>query len=116
MKIFADENIGAEVVRQLRDDGHSVSWVIEGARGSKDPEVLSDALESNSLLITNDKDFGELVFSHHLHSAGVLLLRILNLPYNVRASKICALIRTEGDSLLGQFSVLTPSGLRSRGL
>jgi predicted nuclease of predicted toxin-antitoxin system len=114
MRIFADENIGAEIVRQLRDDGHSVSWIVEGTRGSVDPDVLAEALESNSLLITNDKDFGELVFSNHLHSAGVLLLRIHNLPYKSRASKVCSLIRSDGDSLLGQFSVLTPAGLRSR--
>ncbi len=114
MRIFADENIGTTVVRSLLEEGHTVSWVVEGVRGSKDPRVLMDAMEANSLLITNDKDFGELVFSHHLPSAGVLFLRLHNLSYPIRAKHVCAIVRTEGDALLGHFSVLTPGGLRSR--
>ena len=114
MRIFADENIGTATVQQLRDEGHFVTWVIEGGRGSTDPKVLSSALEANSLLITNDKDFGELVFRHRQHTAGVLLLRIHDLPYSLRAKMVLAAIHAEGESLLDKFSVLTPSGIRSR--
>ncbi len=114
MIIVADENIGPEIVRGLRDNGHSVSWISEGFRGSDDPIVRAKALKSHALLITQDKDFGELVFSQNLPSSGVLLLRIHDMTYRERTVQVLETIRREGASLLGRFSVLTAAGLRSR--
>ncbi len=114
MIILADENIALKLVQKLREEGHAISWIMDGFRGSDDPQVLERALSSTALLLTEDKDFGDLIFSQKLESAGVLLLRLQSLPFDVAAEEVCAAIRTEGDVLLGQFSVLTPSGLRSR--
>ncbi len=114
MIILADENIAAKLIERLRGEGHSVSWIMEGLRGSNDPTVLEQALATDALLITEDKDFGDLIFSQGLESASVLLLRLQSLPFEIAASRVCAVIRTEKNSLLGQFSVLTPAGLRTR--
>ncbi|HEX5315179.1 MAG TPA: DUF5615 family PIN-like protein [Candidatus Kapabacteria bacterium] len=114
MILIADENIGPATIKELRDDGHSVLSIFEHLRGTKDPRVLAEAMGAEGLLITQDKDFGELVFLQHQRTAGVLLLRIHELSYQERSRRVCSTIQAEGERLLGQFSVLTPAGLRSR--
>jgi uncharacterized protein with PIN domain len=61
-RLLADENIAASLVRALREDGIDVSYVAELASGITDDEVLDLAKAEARLLLTEDKDFGELVF------------------------------------------------------
>ena len=76
MQFIVDESTGAAVVAYLRGAGHDVVAVAEIMRQAADDSILELALSQGRILITNDKDFGELVFrsgqSHH----GVLLLRL----------------------------------------
>src|SRR5260370_37950509 len=76
MKIVADEGIERPVVLRLRAAGHQVIHIAEIAPGSTDPEVLELANQEESLLITYDKDFGDLVFYRRYHSHGIMLLRL----------------------------------------
>ena len=62
MRIVADESVEAYVSAALRDSGHEVLEIAQLAPGISDEKVLSLALDRGELLITNDKDFGELVF------------------------------------------------------
>jgi predicted nuclease of predicted toxin-antitoxin system len=62
MRVCANENIPEDCVSRLRQSGHDVLWIREVAPGSSDPDVLSRALAEERLLITFDKDFGELAF------------------------------------------------------
>lgn len=76
MNLLADENIPPPVVEWLREEGHDVLAVREFARGSQDPHVLSFAAASRRVLLTRDRDFGELVYRRYLPAAGIVLLRI----------------------------------------
>jgi predicted nuclease of predicted toxin-antitoxin system len=77
MRILADENMMPETVVGLRDDGHDVDWANEIYSGAPDTNLLDIATADGRLLITYDKDYGELV--HRFGAAapfGVILFRI----------------------------------------
>lgn len=76
MKILADENIEPFLVGWLRGQGHDVLSVRETDRGASDTDVLRMAAESDRVLLTADKDFGDLVFRQGRGAAGIILLRL----------------------------------------
>ncbi len=112
MNILADENVSRLVVEQLRRDNHQVYYVFEMARGSTDPTVLDIANQQRALLLTNDKDFGELVFRQHRKASGVLLTRLATLTPEQEAELVALVIRKFGEELLDSFTVVTPRGIR----
>ena len=70
MKLVADECCDELLVKGLRADGHDVVYVREVAAGSDDRTVLQLAAGEERVLLTEDKDFGELVVRLGLrHSA-----------------------------------------------
>ncbi len=73
--ILADENIHGFIITSLREAGFEVVSVREFARGINDEKVIQIALQNNWLLLTQDKDFGEWVFAHHIEGLTVLFLR-----------------------------------------
>ena len=75
MKILADENIDPFLVNWLRTQGHDVSSIRESARGTPDPNVLDGATREQRVLMTADKDFGDLVYRQGRPTAGIILLR-----------------------------------------
>lgn len=77
MRILANENFPGPVIRELRRRGHDVVSVKESMRGAADPAVLARAQEEKRLVVTFDKDFGELAYRFGLPSAsGVILFRL----------------------------------------
>jgi len=80
MRILANENFPGDTVAVLRQRGHDVAWVRMDASGSSDQQVLRRAQEEDRLLVTFDKDFGELAFRFELPaSSGIILFRIVAL-------------------------------------
>ena len=77
MRLLADENFPGDAVAALQASGHDVEWVRTLAPGISDREVLAHAQADKRILITFDKDFGELAFRYGLPATcGVILLRI----------------------------------------
>lgn len=74
---FVQKFVDRQIVERLRDDGHSVWYVVEMSPSISDGEVLQLANNWTAPLITSDKDFGELVFRQHLVSYGVILVSYL---------------------------------------
>jgi predicted nuclease of predicted toxin-antitoxin system len=60
MRLLANENIPRNAVESLRARGHDVVWVRLSAPGSSDPDVLAVAAQQKRILLTFDKDFGEI--------------------------------------------------------
>ncbi|HNP95037.1 MAG TPA: DUF5615 family PIN-like protein [Cyclobacteriaceae bacterium] len=75
-QIVADESVDYRIVKGLRVAGFSVLSIIENSVSISDEEVLRTAVSNNALLITEDKDFGELVFRFNRNHTGILLLRL----------------------------------------
>ncbi len=114
MKILADENLESEIVEALRVAGHTVSDIKELSPGAEDPDVLALANEASALLITNDKDFGELVYRERLFSNGVVLLRFGKIEIEERIEFLTDVLLEHEEELLGAFTVITPVGVRIR--
>lgn len=62
MNLVADESLDREIVERLRRDGHAVKYVAEMDAGISDDAVIGLANRDSAILVTADKDFGELVF------------------------------------------------------
>jgi predicted nuclease of predicted toxin-antitoxin system len=82
--------------------------------GIVDEAVLAESRNSTSVLITADKDFGELIFRNHQASAGVMLIRLLGLSPGIKATPVSTAIRDHAEELSGAFSVLTAGTIRIR--
>ena len=75
MNFVADESCAGPVIRALREAGHDVVAIAEIAKGATDEQVLERAVSEKRVLITEDRDFGELVYARGRSSAGVILVR-----------------------------------------
>ena len=114
MTFLADEGVDRQIVERLRLDGHEVSYVAEMAPGIMDEVVLRERRNSASVLITADKDFGELVFRQRQASTGVPLVRLCGLAPATKASVVSPAIQEHGRELPGAFAVLSHGNLRIR--
>jgi predicted nuclease of predicted toxin-antitoxin system len=114
MRILADENLESEIVEALRKAGHTVSDIKEMTPGVDDPDVLALANEESAILVTNDKDFGELIYKKRLFSNGVILLRFGKLEIEERIEFLIDVLREHDEELLHAFTVITPTGVRIR--
>lgn len=116
MRLCANENLGEDCLLRLRQDGHDVLWIREAAPGSSDTDVLKRAHAENRLLLTFDKDFGELVFKAGAKASnGIVLFRIAQPSAKTVAEKV-ATILTSRDDWAGHFSVVEEFGVRMRPL
>ncbi|MFO0926180.1 MAG: DUF5615 family PIN-like protein [Gemmataceae bacterium] len=114
MRLLADESVDGPVVAQLRADGHNIAWIAEESPGIPDDEVLARAYAEGKVLLSADKDFGELVYRHRRSHAGVLLLRLAGLDEAVKCDLVSRAVSEQGDELVGAFAVLTADALRIR--
>jgi predicted nuclease of predicted toxin-antitoxin system len=114
MKFVADESVDFPIVERLRQDGHSVWAVVEMDAGIADDLVLDHANQQNAVLLTADKDFGELVFRLKRLNLGVVLVRLAGLPPKRKAEIVARVIAEKGEELKEAFSVITANALRIR--
>ncbi len=114
MTCVADENVDRQIVDNLRLYGHTVAYIAELEPGIDDHDVLRRSLETRAVLITADKDFGEIVFRQRRATAGVLLLRLAGLDSQDKAARVLGVLTDHEAALAGAFSVVTPTNLRIR--
>lgn len=116
MRFLANENFPLDAVIALREAGHDVAWVRADAPGSRDDEVLARAVAEGRILITFDKDFGELAFHSHLPAAcGVILFRVEMPSAEYIAQLVIAAMQAYTD-WAGNFSVIEKNRIRVRPL
>lgn len=113
MMLLADESVDRPIVERLRQDGHDTLYVAELSPSIKDDEVLQQANSRNSLLLTEDKDFGELVYRLGRVHTGVVLIRLAGLPPSSKAETV-AKVQDHVGELPGAFSVISPGAVRIR--
>lgn len=116
MKIVADESVDFGIIEGLRRKGYEVYAVIEKERGLSDDDVLSKATVLQGLLITEDKDFGELTYRVKKPHTGIVLIRLQNIPRSRRIKTAVELIDQFFNKLQHSFSVLTEKGFRIKPL
>ena len=112
MTLVADESVDFGIISRLRQIGVSVVSVSEDYSGIKDTDVLKIAADKQCLLITEDKDFGELTHRLKLVHSGILLIRLSDIARKERIKLATETIEKNFDKLFCNFSVLNKGGLR----
>ena len=116
MRFLANENFPGAAVTALEAAGHDVVWVRIAAPGATDADVLAWAAREERILLTFDKDFGELARGSALPLAcGVVLLRT-PMPKAGDVGQRLADLITARDDWAGYFSVIEPGRVRMRPL
>ena len=116
MKFLANENVAGDAVVALREKGYDVVWIRTDAPGSNDADVIARAMAEQRILITFDKDFGELAFRSRLPAAcGIVLFRIPASSSASVATAVVAAIEARTD-WSGHFSVIDENKIRMREL
>jgi uncharacterized protein with PIN domain len=125
MKLLLDENAPRTIVEVMRNCGYDLLWIREHCRGMADEEIVRLSISENRVILTFDKDFGELIYRKPLASVseanrlrmntpGVILARIPN--KQTAKERILEFLKKHGDKLRGYFTVLTENRIRRRRL
>ena len=113
MRFLADESCDFSVVRALRSADHDVLAIAEVSPREEDAAVMERAARGGRILLTEDKDFGQLVYAKMQKTGGVIFIRF---PARVRRSlpaTVVEVVRRRGQRLIGSFTVLQPGRVRT---
>ena len=114
VSFLADENVDLNIVGLLRQEGFLVHAIAEMAPSIADPQVLAIAVEQNAVILTEDKDFGELVHRLRLPHRGILLIRPVKMDPSDKAIRTSNIIRQHMAQLPNAFAVLSSDNFRSK--
>jgi predicted nuclease of predicted toxin-antitoxin system len=114
MKFAADEGVDKPIVDALRQAGFDVLYILETNQGADDEFILRLANTEQRVLLTQDKDFGELVFRLRNAHNGVVLIRLNGYTPLEKASIVVNLLLEHKDELLNAFTVIQPNAIRIR--
>ena len=112
MRFLVDECTGPHVAKWLSGEGYETFSVFDEVRGMADPDVLEKALSGNWILITNDKDFGEMVFRERRQHHGVIFLRLDDERSANKIDVIRRLLAKYSDKLVDRFAIVTEAKVR----
>ncbi|RJP37967.1 MAG: hypothetical protein C4547_04980 [Phycisphaerales bacterium] len=116
MRFLANENFPGPVVEALRMNGDDVAWVTEDSPGARDDVVLARAQAEERIVVTFDKDFGELAFRSRLPAAcGVVLFRLTGASPSVDNARALAALAERRD-WAGHVAVVQDDRVRMRPL
>jgi predicted nuclease of predicted toxin-antitoxin system len=114
MRFVADECLDGRIIKRLITDGHELVVIRSELTGLRDADVLRITNERDAVLITEDKDFGDLVFRIRALHTGVVLVRLPGLPGAIQAEIVSKAVQMHGEALYGSFTVITEKRLRIR--
>jgi predicted nuclease of predicted toxin-antitoxin system len=116
MRFLANENVTGTVIQELRQRGHDVLSVKESMRSEQDDVILARAQAEQRIVVTHDKDFGELAFRFQLPATcGVILFRLAGSDPETDNQRIIQALESRTD-WAGHFSVITDNRIRMRAL
>ncbi len=117
MKFLANENFPTFSVRLLRNAGHGVASVIEESPGGKDRDILKRAHEESRIILTFDRDYGELIYRHKIFiPAGLVYFRFNPVTPEEPAEILLNIIEKSSLPILGKFTVVERGRIRQRTL
>ena len=98
----------------MRADPHEVAYVAEQTPGVSDDAVLDRAQTTGAVLLTADKDFGELVYRQRRAAGGVVLIRLAGMAADRKAEVVATVFREHADALRQSFTVIMPGAVKVR--
>ncbi len=114
MKLLADESCAGPVIRALRAAGHDLVAIAEVRAGARDEAVIELALSEARVVITEDRDFGELVFARGHSSAGVLFVKFHRKARSIKPASVVEAVAKVGMRLHSSFTVVEATRVRIR--
>lgn len=116
MKYLVDECLGHLIVEKLRKQGHDVEWVRETAKGTPDDTVLDWSVREKRILLTEDFDYGDLIFAQDQPAFGVVILQLSSFPgsWHDVASEMTERLGIFEDRFAGSFTILGRNRIKSR--
>ena len=112
MRFLVDECTGPRVSSWLAQQGYEVHCIYGEARGASDDEILKKAYTENWILVTNDKDFGELIYRTRRLHHGIIFLRLTDERSKAKIEAMRLLLEQYADRLSDAFVVVTESHVR----
>lgn len=116
LRFLADESFSFSIISVLREKGYNIKWIGEIAPGISDRSVYKIAEEDNRIILTEDKDFGELAIRFKLKANGVVLLRISSKEKELRQKRVFELLEKFPEKLQDHLVVINPEKFRFRNL
>jgi predicted nuclease of predicted toxin-antitoxin system len=117
MRFLADENIPLTSIRELRQAGYDVAAVIEDSPGASDQQVLARARHESRIVLTFDRDYGELIYRKQMPAPlGVLYFRFAPSSPDEPAKYLLNLLAAGTISLARKFTVARRDRIRQRPL
>lgn len=115
MRFLANENFPLVSVRRLRGVGHDVAAIVEDSPGARDRDVLRRAAEEHRIVLTFDRDYGDLIYRLRLPvPTGVVYFRFDPMTPEEPAEHLLKLLIMDGLSLEGKFTVVERGRVRQR--
>ena len=115
VRLIVDESCDFAAVRSLRAAGFDVVAVCEVSPRATDEEVVQLAFKDQRILVTEDKDFGQLVHASGQQRVEVLLARFPSTARREMPQAVLRVVRERGEKLMGSFVVVQPGRIRIAG-
>ena len=113
MKVLLDACVWGGAVRELQEAGHDVVWCGDWPNDPGDREILDQARQEGRVLVTLDKDFGELAVVRRVRHAGIV--RLVNLRATQHGRVCLSILDQHGDDLeRGALITVEPGRVRLR--
>lgn len=115
MKFLLDANVEYRLATFLSSHQHDVKTIARDYyHALPDHEVLAIATKEQRILVTNDRDFGELIFRQHYPHCGVILFRLKNIKdISIKTAWLQTVLQTHKDNI-HEYLVITPRGVKIR--
>ena len=112
IKFLADVNVEKPIIDFLRKRGYDVKWIPDYNCEIPDEDLLEITNTEKRVLITNDKDFGELIFLQKRLSKGIILIRVKSQSVKIKLKLVKNLLQNYSNKILNHFVVITDKKLR----
>jgi len=115
MRFLVDECVGPSVVRWLRENNHDATSAYEDCRGWEDESILEKAYSEGRIVVTMDKDFGDMVFRMKMPHCGIILLRSAYRSPSKKIEMMKTILSLHESDISGRFVVVTETAIRISG-
>jgi predicted nuclease of predicted toxin-antitoxin system len=112
MRFLVDECTGPGVAKWLAEQGHDVFSAFDQAKGAADVDLLDRAVAEDRILLTNDRDFGEMIYRDNRAHRGVIFLRLHDERTPTKIRVLAKMLGNYAERLPGKFAVVTEAQLR----
>jgi len=112
MRFLVDECVGTTVSSHLKSENHIVFCVFDEFRGGSDEQLLQKCFDENYILITSDKDFGEMIYKNKKVHKGIILIRCTPNNFKQKIIVLTKLILNYSDKLENNFIVVSNENVR----